>query len=123
MAAAAAEGMKQAGDAADGPGGRRLAGEVGRCILSASMGCDAGVIATFNHFKPPGRKIGVTDRQMAQKRAEIVAQLRAEMDTFIRMADVKLLKAKLHQQRNQNKKLMTRNRALLIWTSACLCRQ
>jgi hypothetical protein len=96
--------------------GNRLAGEVGRCILSASMGSEAGVMATLKHFKPPKRKIGSTDKQVAQElalqRQNVVSALREEMNVFIRMADVKLLRAKLHQQRSQNKKLMARNRVL-----------
>ena len=35
--------------------------EVGRCLLSSSMGCEAGVIATCQQFQRPDRRpIGIT---------------------------------------------------------------
>jgi hypothetical protein len=56
--AARIDGQVAEAEAADGSGGG-VVSEVGRCLLSSSMGCEAGVRATVKHFNA-GNPIGMT---------------------------------------------------------------
>jgi len=121
--------------------------EVGRCLLSSSMGPEVGVVATCNHFSKIEKKIravvgagtdnaagtvatvtsaepatannttprgeGLTSNAVGlsgkdKEKETIKARIREEVELFLSVADVALLRVKLYQQRQQNRKLLQR---------------
>eukprot|EP00949_MAST-11_sp_MAST-11-sp1_P002373 g2373.t1 len=88
------------------------AGEVGRALLSASMGIEAGRIATVAHYSQEIHRINETAEQQ-RERYELTAALQKEIDMFCTVADTSLLRAKVYAQRQQNEKLLRRERASL----------
>ena len=78
------------------------AGEVGRCLLSSTMGPAAALLGTRRHFAKKG--FFGEGEEMQQLKVDI----RAQVEVFLRAADVPLLRTKLHQLLKQNRKLLER---------------
>ena len=80
--------------------------EVGRCLLSATISNagEAG-IAVISHFKPLIRS-NKEENDTVKERESLVQEIREEYELFLHIANTSLLKAKLSQQRKQNKMLI-----------------
>eukprot|EP00944_MAST-04C_sp_MAST-4C-sp1_P002771 g2771.t1 len=81
--------------------------EVGRCLLSATISNagEAGNAAVISHFKPLIRSIK-EENDKVKERESLVQEIREEYELFLHIANTSLLKAKLSQQRKQNKMLI-----------------
>ena len=81
--------------------------EVGRCLLSATISNagEAGNAAVISHFKPLIRS-NKEENDTVKERESLVQEIREEYELFLHIANTSLLKAKLSQQRKQNKMLI-----------------
>jgi|TARA_B100000795_G_C22691360_1_gene395753 hypothetical protein len=98
-----------------------LGAEVGRALLSATMGRDAHIKASISNFSDPIATANEQQRQ-TNERAALQTQILAELDTFLGIADLTLLKLKLQQQKEQNQKLIQRNQRIARRTTNSLVR-
>ena len=79
---------------------RACVGEVGRCLLSSTMGPAAGLMGTRRHFAKTGFFGEVEEIQ------QLKTDIRAQIDVFLRAADVGMLRTKLQQLLKQNRTLL-----------------
>lgn len=81
--------------------------EVGRCLLSATISNagEAGNAAVISHFKPLIRSNKVESDKLKERKL-LLQEIREEYELFLHIANTSLLKAKLSQQRKQNKMLI-----------------
>ena len=98
-----------------------IGAEVGRALLSATMGRDAQVSASLNNFSGPIAEANMSQHQI-NLRAELQAQILRELDTFLGLADLSLLRLKLQQQQEQNCKLLQMNKRIAKRTTDSLIR-
>ena len=83
--------------------------EVGRCLLSATIS-NAGEVgnnAVIKHFKPV-IQANAKELQETIEQKRLTEEIRKEYEMFFQLANTSLLKAKLSQQRQQNKKLISK---------------
>ena len=98
-----------------------LGAEVGRALLSATLARDAHVSASLHNFSEPIASSNATN-QTSTERAQLQSQILMELDTFLGLADIPLLHMKLHQQQQQNRKLLQRNNRIAKRTAESLIR-
>ena len=81
--------------------------EVGRCLLSATISNagEAGNAAVISHFQPLIRS-NKEENDTVKEHESLVQEIREEYELFLHIANTSLLKAKLSQQRKQNKMLI-----------------
>ena len=98
-----------------------IGAEVGRALLSATMGRDSHIAASLNNFSDPIAIANETQLEINQ-RSQLQTQILSELDTFLGLADLSLLRLKLHQQQQQNRKLLQRNTRIAKRTTDSLIR-
>lgn len=98
-----------------------MGAEVGRALLSATLARDAHVSASLHNFSEPIASSNATN-QTSTERAQLQSQILMELDTFLGLADIPLLHMKLHQQQQQNRKLLQRNNRIAKRTAESLIR-
>ena len=98
-----------------------IGAEVGRALLSATMGRDAHIHASLSNFSKP-ISIANAKNILSTERTQLQTQILAELDTFLTLADLSLLRLKLHQQQEQNQKLLQRNNRIAKRTTDRLIR-
>ena len=98
-----------------------IGAEVGRALLSATMGRDSHIAASLNNFSDPIAIANETQLEINQ-RSQLQTQILSELDTFLGLADLSLLRLKLHQQQQQNRKLLQRNTRIAKRTTDRLIR-
>jgi hypothetical protein len=95
--------------------------EVGRALLSATYQKDAHIKSSLNNFSDPITSAN-EKKALSKERLHLQSQILLELDTFLRLADLPLLRLKLLQQQQQNRKLLQRNKRIAKRTTDSLIR-